>query len=118
MLVWHDSGSAPTLANHAKHFPGATLRTSQAQKNGVKYVVASGGELANEGEFEVLYQNVDRSVDTTVFQTAAVGMPIFSISKYTEGDFEVTFRKKWWHCTQYKDWEILRICQSFRCLLH
>ena len=92
MLSLMDSGAVPNVANHKKHFPGAVLRESPGQKSGMKYVVASGGEISNDGEFDVLYKNVDMTGSKTVFQNAAVGIPIFSISQNTEDDCEVTFR--------------------------
>ena len=76
------TGSAANVANHQKHFPGAVLRKSRGQLNGVRYVTAGGGELANEGEFDIVFrQQADDGSETmrrTTFQNADVGMPSLS----------------------------------------
>lgn len=45
--VWSlgDSGSAAFVADKEKHFPGATLRESEGQKNGITFQAADGGEI-------------------------------------------------------------------------
>lgn len=52
-LIHMDSGSRATIANMHKHFPGATLRQSEAQKEGRVYSSATGEAFPNDGEFTV-----------------------------------------------------------------
>ena len=89
-MVWAlaDSGSAAHVADVLKQFPGATIRESEAQRLGVKYVGATGDETANRGEADICFLTPDGQQRVTTFQNATVGMPIRSISKVTaEGNY-------------------------------
>ena len=65
-----DSGSAAHVADLSKQFPGAILRRSEGQTNGVKYVSADGGEIHNNGESDVAFRAPDGSMRKTTFQNA------------------------------------------------
>ena len=101
-MVWAlaDSGSAAHVANCRRIFPGAAIRQSQGQKDGVQFQAADGGLLPNRGEAEITCFTPDGQQRRTVFQDAAVGMPILSINKIAEEDNLVAFHKKGgyiWH---------------------
>ena len=85
-MVWAlvDSGSAAHVADARRHFPGATVRESDAQRRGVHYVGATGDQIANLGEAQVSYWTPDGQQRMTTFQNATVGMPILSTSLICE----------------------------------
>ena len=95
-LVWAlaDSGSAAHVADMSKAFPGANVRVSPGQKEGVQYAGAGGQLLPNKGEAVIPYLTSDGQRRATIFQNAAVGMPILSISKITDEDNIVAFHKR------------------------
>ena len=75
VLALADTGSAAHVANRDKHFPGAVLRKSKGQAQGLKYVTADGGEITNNGEFGVIFKAPDGHLRRTTFQNAKVGLP-------------------------------------------
>ena len=102
VMVWAlaDSGSAAHVADIKKVFPGAKITESQGQKQGIQFQAADGGLLANRGEAKMLYVTPDGQRRCTVFQDAAVGMPILSITKIAEEDNLIAFHKRGgyiWH---------------------
>ena len=94
-MVWAlvDSGSAAHVANVAKQFPGAQITESLAQKQGVQYVGATGDTTPNMGEAVITFQTADGQMKQAVFQNAAVGMPILSVTNLTNEGNDVLFSK-------------------------
>ena len=95
-MVWAlvDSGSAAHVADVRKEFPGAEIRPSEAQRKGVQYQGAGGQLMPNQGEACIPYLTPDGQHRFTVFQNAAVGMPILSTSKIAEEDNLLMFHKR------------------------
>ena len=85
--IWNlvDSGSAADVANHKKHFPGATVTVSEAQKKGQTFTAANGSPIENKGEmsFPVRYEEGNEEVVT--WQNADVELPIRSTKKMAAG---------------------------------
>ena len=90
VLVLHDSGAAPNIANHAKHFPGSTLVPS---KDGDKFSTATGEPFGSNGEMSVNFESLEGHQKTFTFKNADVAIPILSIGLLTDDDHEATFRK-------------------------
>ena len=91
VLVLHDSGAAPNIANHAKHFPGSTLVPS---KDGDKFSTATGEPFGSNGEMSVNFESLEGHQKTFTFKNADVAIPILSTGLLTDDDHESTFRKK------------------------
>ena len=89
-----DSGSVPTVANVTKFFTGATIRPSNAQAGGVKYINASGGGMPNLGEADITHYQPDGTRFDFTFQHADVHYPILSVNQLVNVGCRVTFRKK------------------------
>ena len=94
-MIWAlaDSGSAAHVARASKHFPGALVQESDAQRRGVQYVGATGDQTPNLGEMHIQFWTPDGQQRVTTFQNAAVGMPILSIGLITDEGNDVTFTK-------------------------
>ena len=75
--VWAlaDTGYAAHVADKERHCPGAVVRKPKAQRQGVKYVGANGGEMENKGEFDVVFEGADHKLRKATFQNADVGLP-------------------------------------------
>ena len=65
------------------------MQESEGQRQGQTYTCANGSEIANGGEFEVVFKlgNTDKK---SVFQNAPVGMPIFSLNKIAREKHRIT----------------------------
>ena len=90
-----DSGSRPTIANKDKHFPGATLKHSQAQKEGKGYTSATGGLFKNGGGFTIPCRTQEghrRAI--TIQHSTKVSLPILSTGGLTDLDNNVMYRKR------------------------
>ena len=89
-----DSGSRPTIANKDKHFPGATLKQSQAQRERKGYTSATGELFKNEGEFTTPRRTQEGHRRTVTFQhSTKVSLPILSTGGLTDLDNNVMYRK-------------------------
>ena len=88
-----DSGSAPNVADVPKHFPGHPVRESKAQRKGVKYVDASGGQIPNEGETCLVHRDEKQGDFGFVFQNGKVHCPILSVRKMVRRGCRVTFKR-------------------------
>ena len=77
------------VANHKKHFPGATLQESDGQRAGQKYIAANGSDIVNESEFGVPVL-LGKSLRKSTFQNAQVGMPIFSLDNIAREQHRIT----------------------------
>ena len=95
VTVWAllDAGSAVNVVDFEKHFPGIKVKESSAQRKGVKYLTAGGGEIPNRGEGEIHYKTVIGEHKVTVFQNASVGMPILSTNCVAHEGNDITYRK-------------------------
>ena len=93
-IVWSmlDSGSGPMVADCEKFFPQHKIRESPAQKQGTKYVSASGGLIANEGQIDLVHRQGNDLFEMTM-QHAKVNCPILSVRYFTDRDCRVLFRK-------------------------
>ena len=69
-LFLGDSGAAPNVANHKRHFPGADLGRSAAQNQGKAVITADGS---------VTVTTINTHAKNSVFPNADVGMPIVSM---------------------------------------
>ena len=74
-------------------FPGHRITESQAQRDKVCYVSASGGEIANEGEIRIVHKEKDGNEFGLTIQHAKVDCPILSVKWFTNLDCRVIFRK-------------------------
>ena len=93
-IILMDSGSRPTIADRDKHFPGAELRQSQAQREGRGYSSATGEAFPNEGEFTVRARTQEGHERDIVFQhSSKVAIPILSTGGLTDADNDVTYQK-------------------------
>ena len=72
-----------------RNVPGAILRKSQGQLQGLKYVTADGGEIKNNGEYDIVFRAPDGSMRKTTFQNADVGLPIFSLNQVARDNHRV-----------------------------
>ena len=85
--IWSlaDSGSAEDVANRKKHFQGATVTESEAQRQGRTFTAANGETIDNQGEmtFPVKYREGKEELIT--WQNADVELPIRSTKKMAGG---------------------------------
>ena len=89
-----DSGSAPNVADVTKHFPSHKVRKSRAQRKGVKYVTANGGEIPNLGETDIVHRDEQQGDFDFTFQHApGVHCIILSVRKFVRRGCRVTFRR-------------------------
>ena len=87
-----DSGSAPNVADHEKHFPGAELKEST--KNGKDAcTTATGDPFGAKGELTVRFKTEEGHRRQATFQNAPVMCPILSTGKMTDEDNHVNYRK-------------------------
>ena len=90
-----DGCPRPTIANMHKHFPGATLRQSEAQKEGRGYNSATGEAFPNEGEFTVPARTQEGHRRDLVFQhPSRVSIPILSTGGLADCGNDTTYSKK------------------------
>ena len=87
-----DSGSAPHVADHKRHFPGATLKPSKS-KNTAEFATATGDPFAADGEFRVAFKTQEGQQRHVTFQNAPVTVPIVSSGKMCDEDNEITYTK-------------------------
>ena len=94
MAIWAlmDAGSAVHVADLEKHLPGVKVRESAAQKCGVRYQCANGGEIPNKGEGLVRFKTEAGIEKTIVVQNAEVGMPIISTNKLAKEQNDIVYR--------------------------
>ena len=88
-----DSVSTIKVANHAKHFPGAKLRESEASRKGIAYQNADGSPLPNKGEFDIEFTTDAGHHRKSTFQNADVMMPICSLGEFADNDCDVLLQK-------------------------
>lgn len=88
-----DSGAGAHTANAAKHFPGAMVTESAAQRAGVKYITANEEEITNDGEMSIPAITEHGDEFPLTFQNTSVGMPIISVAQMAH-DYDSKFRKK------------------------
>ena len=102
-----DSGSEPTIANCSKIFPDHPLRTSEAQRRGVRYVSATGDTVKNEGEVEITHRDPNIGDFNCVVQNADVHCPIISVRQLVKLGCRVLFTEHG-GVIKYKDGRRLR----------
>ena len=107
--VWAmlDSGSQPTVANCKQTFPHHPLEESEGQRRGLKYKVADGTLVPNEGQVHVTHRDGQGKSFQFTFQHANVHCPILSVSELVNRDCIVTFHKMGGHI-QYPDGRKIR----------
>ena len=86
-----DSGSAPRVAVMHRHFPGAKLRASAAQKAGTCMATATGGLFQNLGEFDLPFHTQEGHAYNTTIQHANVTVPILSTGRMADHHHKSTF---------------------------
>ena len=87
-----DSGAEPHAANHARHFPGATLRPHNADDN---YVAANGSKIQSGEMFQVPWRTIGGKHKMTDFRDADVAFPILSTGRLTdENDSLLLYHKR------------------------
>ena len=88
-----DSGSQPTVANCKQVFPQHIIEESEGQRSGLRYKVASGTLVPNEGQVHVNHKDPDGTLFKFACQHANVHCPILSVSELVNKDCVVTFHK-------------------------
>ena len=72
--------------------PGYLLQESPGSKNGQRFMMGDGGEIANLGQKQLnLTDNALGSDVQSIFQIAAVTRPLMSVGKICDEGHEVTF---------------------------
>ena len=98
--VWamKDTGSAPHVASHRRHFPGAELRPGDKDRKGA-FTTATGDPFGAEGEFTVPFKTQEGHARKVTFENAEVTVPIRSGGKMADEDNALTFVKNggWVH---------------------
>ena len=92
-LFLGDSGSAPNVANHQRHFPGAELvphKPGQAPE----FLAANKTTFSSRGTMKIDVVSQEGHERTYVFDDADVAVPILSIGLATEDDNDVLFQKR------------------------
>ena len=92
-----DSGSQQTVGDCEKEFPQHVIHPSEGPQAGLKYKVASGARVPNEGEVHVKHTEFDWTVYDFTFQHATVHCPIVSVRERVMKDCWVTFHKNGGH---------------------
>ena len=87
-----DSGSAPNVANHKKHFPGSQLVKDTGSS--VQFQTATGQPFESKGKLTVDAESMEGYRRRIVFDDADVSIPILSIGLMTDNDNDVLFQKK------------------------
>lgn len=102
--VWAmlDSGSQPTIANCRKVFPDHVLQEPDGRRRGLKYKVADGRLVPNQGQVQVKHIDKDGATFDFTFQHANVHRPILSVSELVHKGCVDTFHKAGGHI-QYPD---------------
>ena len=85
------------MADCEKEFPQHVIHPSEGSKAGLKYKVASGALVPNEGEVHVKHKESDGTVYDFTFQHAKVHCPIVSVRELVMKDCWVTFHKNGGH---------------------
>ena len=85
-----DSGATIAVANHKKHFPGATTRPSEASKKGTTVSNADGTPLKPSGEFDVPFTTIAGHQRQVCFQDAPVMFPILYLGGIADADNRIT----------------------------
>lgn len=67
-----DSGASLAVANLKSDFPGATLRPSEASKNGTTYANADESPRRRKGEFDAPFKTIAGHQRRVCFQDAPV----------------------------------------------
>ena len=75
-----DSGDSASVANAAKHFPGAKVVPSEASRRGVVYRGPRKDRIPNEGEFQEQIMTAEGAVANTLWQSADVRKPLMAVS--------------------------------------
>ena len=89
-----DSGLAPNVCDVTGQLPKHSIRESKAQRRGVKYVTANGGDIPNIGETTVVHRDELQGDFNFVFQHApGVHAIILSVRKLVNKGCRVSFRK-------------------------
>ena len=91
VLVLMDSGAVPNVACHRKHFPGAVVEESEAQKAGAKYHTATGEPFPNKGQMTVPATTQEGHAKTFVFQNADVTIPILSTGNLSDDNNDILY---------------------------
>lgn len=92
LLACVDSGSVTTVLDAEKELHGHPILPSKSQRQGLNYVGANGGKIANEGKVKVNIKTTNgvRLTDVT-FQNAKVKMPILSVRRIVRKGSRVEF---------------------------
>ena len=93
ILSLMDSGAVPNVANQPKHFPGADVEESEAQKAGAVYRTATGQPFPNKGQMTIPCTTQEGHRKTFVFQNADVTLPILSTSNMADSDNDILYQK-------------------------
>ena len=82
-----DSGSSIDIANHRRHFPGATLNS---QPTGATYLSATGDPFENLGTFGVDFRTENYHEKHIEFNNGNVSMPIVSLRRWAKAGHRST----------------------------
>ena len=115
MLILHDSGAAPNIANHATHFPGSTLKTTTTQSS--QFTTATGQPFGSDGEMTINFESQEGHHRTFTFKNADVAIPIISPGLLADDNHDALFRKKRGHVDPQSLRRGHQIPTDARCLL-
>ena len=91
-LCLADSGSAPNVANHKRHFPGSALVRGDEKYN--QFVTATGQPFGSCQKMVVDAESLEGYKRRITFQDTDVTLPILSIGLMTDDDNDVLFQKR------------------------
>ena len=109
-----DSGSAPNVANHKKHFPGSQLVKDTGSS--VQFQTATGQPFESKGKLTVDAESMEGYRRRIVFDDADVSIPILSIGLMTDNDNDVLFKKKGGKLYIYQQVRRLRSYECTACI--
>ena len=90
-LILADSGSAPHIASHSKHFPGATLVSGGERKT---FTTATGDPFVSEGTMTIPMESQEGYHRTFTCDDAPVAIPILSTGKLADEDEDSLFSRR------------------------
>ena len=88
-----DSGAGNSVMPKRMVIRKDQIRESEGSKNGVQYVAANNGRIANEGEYDLNFSTTEGNKQCLTFQIAEVNKALCSISNLVDKEYKVVFDK-------------------------
>ena len=88
-----DSGAGNNVMPRRMVMRKSDIRESEGSRNGVHYVAANNGRIANEGEFDLQFNTIEGNEQRLTFQIAEVNKALCAVSNLVDHGYRVVFYK-------------------------